>query len=229
VSVPQGKGLDLAVFMRPAKAVGGDLYNFVILDDDKIGVMVGDVSGKGTPAALFMAKVVSEFKFFARAKTDPAEVLAGLNRSLASESTGGLFVTLTYVIFDNKTNRALFCNGGHLPMILARADGQAQFLAGEEGMPMGVIDDAPFSNAEIQTRPGDCIAFYSDGVSEARNRKKEEFGAETLKEYLLKNNRLTAQEIVNSLVSNLDRFVGKADPHDDITLIIAKIGPGNGK
>ena len=114
-------------------------------------------------------------------------------------------------------------------MILARAGGEGAFLSGDEGMPMGVVDDALFCTSEIAVEEGDCIAFYSDGVSEARNRKKEEFGAETLQKVLLENRDLSAREIVEKVVSHLNRFVGKADPHDDLTLIIAKIGPPDGK
>ncbi len=229
VSVPEQQGLELAVFMRPAKAVGGDLYTFVALNGGKMGVMVGDVSGKGTPAALFMAKAVSEFKLFSREKIDPAQVLTDLNHSLASESTGGLFVTLAYAIFDTKGHKVRFSNGGHLPMILVREKEEAQFLSGGEGMPIGVVDDAPFSDAEVEMKAGDCLAFYSDGVSEARNRKKEEFGAETLQKYMAENKHQSAQVILDNIVGHLTRFVGRAEQHDDITLIIAKIGPGNGK
>ncbi len=228
-SLPEQKGLELAVFMKPAKAVGGDLYNFVRLSEDKLGIMVGDVSGKGTPAALFMAKAVSEFKFSAREKTDPASVLAELNHSIASESTGGLFVTLSYAIFDIKNRKALISNGGHLPSILVGKDGRAELVTCEEGMPIGVIDEVSFSSMERPIKEGDCFAFYSDGVSEARNKKKEEYGVETLQRLIVENRDLPAQKILDNAMSHLNHFMGKADQHDDITLIIAKVGALNGE
>jgi len=116
-SMPKIRGLDLAVHFKPAKAVGGDLYAFVLLSETKIGLMVGDVSGKGVPAALFMAKVASEFKFSAAESDDPSAVLASLNRSVASDSTGGLFVTLTYVIVDLEARVLCWSSAGHLPLI----------------------------------------------------------------------------------------------------------------
>jgi sigma-B regulation protein RsbU (phosphoserine phosphatase) len=221
-SLPQQKGLSLALYMKPAKAVGGDLYTFIPLKDDKIGVMVGDVSGKGTPAALFMAKVVSEFKFSARDRTDPSQVLTALNDSIASESTGGLFVTLSYVIFDVHSRKLILSNGGHLPLVVAGSSG-SELVSAEGGMPVGVMEGASFSNLERPVRPGDCFAFYTDGVSEARNRKKEEYGIETLQKMITENRHLSAQGILDRTVRSLNQFMGKADQHDDITLIVVKI------
>ena len=227
-AVPVHPGLELAVYMKPAKAVGGDLYAFIPLTDDKIGVMLGDVSGKGTPAALFMAKAVSEFKFSAREQTDPGEVLTKLNDSIASESTGGLFVTLAYVIFDTKGKRLSMSNGGHLPMICVEPDGRSEQLSGDGGMPIGVMDGIPFMKFEKGIRAGEYYALYSDGVSEARNRKKEEFGIETLQKIMQDNKGMNAQKLLEKAIERLNQFMGKADQHDDITLLIVRINPDHG-
>ena len=228
-AVPQERGLEVAVYMKPAKAVGGDLYSFVALGEGLLGVMLGDVSGKGTPAALFMAKAVSEFKFFSRDKNDPAQVLSDLNDSVAGESTGGLFVTVTYVIFDVKRKKAVFSNGGHLPMVLSRQEGGASLLQMDDGMPIGVIQGVPFSNSEISLKQGDCLVLYSDGISEARNRKKEEYGVEALQSSIQENRGLSAQEIIDRSILSLGQFAGRADQHDDMTLIVVKVGSLNGQ
>jgi serine phosphatase RsbU (regulator of sigma subunit) len=222
---PIRNGLSLAVYMKPAKAVGGDLYAFMTPNAEKTGVMVGDVSGKGTPAALFMAKVVSEFKFSARDKMDPAEILSALNDSISSESTGGLFVTVSYVIFDRSSKKMLLSNGGHLPVISVKAGGETAELVSEEGMPIGVMPGMTFADAERPIEEGEVFAFYSDGVSEARNRKKEEYGIPALTKIILDNRNMPADEILKIAVEDLNRFMGKADQHDDITLIIVKINP----
>ncbi len=222
-TLPEQKGLSLAVHMRPAKAVGGDLYAFIPLEGDRLGVMVGDVSGKGTPAALFMAKAVSEFKFSARDKTDPAQALTAMNESISSETTGGLFVTLSYGIFDLRNQKLLLSNGGHLPVVLANSEDRTELLSGEEGMPIGVMPGVLFANLEKKIRPGDCFAFYSDGVSEARDRKKQEFGIEALEAVLRESRSRTAQDILDYSIRRLDQFMGKAEQHDDITLIIVKV------
>ena len=225
-SMPEVKGISIAVHFRPAKAVGGDLYTFVKLSEDgKIGVMAGDVSGKGTPAALFMAKTVSEFKFSARDRLDPAQALEQVNNAISSESTGGLFVTMSYAIFDIKERKLLLSNGGHLPVVLASADGSSELLSAEEGMPIGVMEGVPFMSLERTLKDGDVFAFYSDGVSEARNRKKEEYGIERLQKMLALHHGGTAAEILEKTIEDLDDFMGKAEQHDDITLILVKMEP----
>lgn len=227
-TVPQEKGIEIAVFMRPAKAVGGDLYAFLTLGDGRLGVMAGDVSGKGPPAALFMAKIVSEFKFSARGKDDPAEALAALNDSISAESTGGLFVTLCYAIFDLPRRKLFISNGGHLPLVVTRGDGKREQLMAEEGMPIGVMPGVTFATLETSLGPGDCFAFYSDGVSEARNKRKDEYGVEALEKGVSDARALPAQGVLDENVKRLVQFMGKADQHDDITLIIAKITEADG-
>ena len=222
-AVPQPPGLDIAVYMKPAKAVGGDLYAFIPLGNGQIGVMLGDVSGKGTPAALFMAKTVSEFKFSAHERTDPVEVLSNLNHSIASESTGGLFVTLTYVIFDTAHRKLWMSSAGHLPMVVATLSAPVTLVNAEGGMPIGVMDGVSFEKIEKTIRSGDCFVLYSDGVSEARNRKKDEFGIEALQKIIQEHHDLNAQGILDAAVGCLNRFMGKADQHDDITLLIVKV------
>ncbi|MCG3175788.1 MAG: hypothetical protein MOGMAGMI_00721 [Candidatus Omnitrophica bacterium] len=223
-SVPSVAGAEVAVFFKPAKAVGGDLYTFLTLADGKLGVMVGDVSGKGTPAALFMAKAVSEFKFCARDRNDPAEVLSALNDSISSESTGGLFVTMSYAIFDVASGTLSFSNGGHLPVVQVAADGTSQLLSAEEGMPIGVMPGMPFAAFSGRMTAGDCYAFYSDGVTEARNRRKDEWGVETLQKIMSKHHTEGAGAILERSVEELKKFMGKAEQHDDITLIVVKVG-----
>jgi sigma-B regulation protein RsbU (phosphoserine phosphatase) len=169
--------------------------------------------------------VVSEFKFSSRGQTDPAFVLTNLNNAISSESTGGLFVTLTYVIFDLEAGKLILTNGGHLPLVKASADGQSELIQAEDGMPVGVMEGVAFANFEKPIQSGDCFAFYSDGVSEARNKKKDEYGMETLLAAVTKYRSGTAKEIMDKTVQELNHFMGKADQHDDITLIIAKIEP----
>lgn len=222
-TLPQEPGLKLAVYMKPAKAIGGDLYTFVPVAPKKLGVMAGDVSGKGTPAALFMSKVVSEFKFSARQKENPAEVLHDLNNWIATESTGGLFVTLAYAIFDMAARRVYFSNGGHLPVVQVNSSGKSDLLSANEGMPIGVMDGVEFTVLEKEVQAGDVYALYSDGVSEARNRRKGEYGIERLQTMILNNRDKDAETILNTVVADLNHFMGKAEQHDDITLIIVKV------
>lgn len=220
---PKEPGLSLAFFMKPAKAIGGDLYAFVRLAEKHLGVMVGDVSGKGTPAALFMSKVVSEFKFAAKLKEDPAVVLTDLNNSLSSDSTGGLFVTLSYAIFDVENKRLLLSNGGHLPLVCVDAQQKDFLLNAEEGMPLGVMEGVDFTVLERKLSAGEVYAFYTDGVTEARNKKGQEYGVERLQKKIHELRGEEAADILQKTLLDLTHFIGKADQHDDITLIIVKV------
>jgi sigma-B regulation protein RsbU (phosphoserine phosphatase) len=150
-------------------------------------------------------------------------VLTTLNDSIASESTGGLFVTLSYVIFDIRRQKLFLSNGGHLPLVAAPAAGASELMTAEGGMPVGVMEGVAFSDLERAIKPGDCFAFYTDGVSEARNRKKEEYGLDALQKMVSESKHLSAQGILDNTVRDLNRFMGKADQHDDITLVIVKI------
>ncbi len=222
--MPEVKGLTVAVFFQPAKAVVGELYEFVKqAADDQLGVMAVDVSGKGTPAALFMAKTVSEFKFSARDSVDPAKALEQVNNAISTENTGGLFVTMAYAIFNIGKKSVTMSNGGHLPVVVVGADGKSDLLTPGDGMPIGVMEGIPFGILERPLAPGDIFAFYSDGVSEARNRKKDEYGIERLQSELVKHRADSAEKALAKTVLDLIAFIGKADQHDDITLIIVKI------
>lgn len=221
--LPKREGLDLAVYMKPAKAVGGDLYAFMPLADGRMGVMVGDVSGKGTPAALLMAKAVSEFKFFARDTTDPAEALQALNDSLALESAGGLFVTLTYALFDIKNRELLLSSAGHLPVLRVNLKGETDFLTEGTGIPLGIVEGVSFPRLKMEMQEGDRLIFYSDGISEARNRKKEEYGVEKLQRVAAAYRSFGAEALLERTMADVHRFVGRADQHDDMTLLIAGV------
>ncbi len=223
VGPPEHKGLKVATFFQPAKAVGGDLYAFILAGPEKVGVMVGDVSGKGTPAALFMAKTAAEFKFSSHSRPDPAEVVAKLNDSIASESTGGLFVTLTYAIFDLEAKKLTFANAGHLPIVVSRPDGRAELLSADGGMPIGVMADMPYLNIEVPLASGECYAFYSDGISEARNKRKDEFGVEALQKSLQTHHKLDIQQVLERTIADVTQFIGKAEQHDDMTLIVVQV------
>lgn len=220
---PKLEGLEVAVHMQPAKTIGGDLYAFVPLGEGRLGIMIGDVSGKGTPAALFMAKAVSEFKIYAPGKARPSEALAAFNRSIAAESTGGLFVTLTYAIFDLGRRTVLLASGGHLPTVRVGSTGACEQLVPPDGMPVGISDEVVFSDCERSLEAGDCYAFFSDGVTEARNRKEAEYGLEALERKITDDRARSASEIVKSCVAHIAHFSARAEQHDDLTLIVAKI------
>jgi adenylate cyclase len=222
-SPPEEEGFDISFKMEPAKSIGGDLYDFITNDNKSLGIMVGDVSGKGVPAALFMAMTVSNFRFHAKTQADPVKVITNLNNQIATESTSGLFVTLTYLNVDGENMKLSIVDAGHLPVVYAGKDKETILITAKTGMALGIMDGVEFMKEEVPMSSGDVFVLYSDGVTEARNSKKEEFGEERLKRCVSQYRHLTAKEITGNIYKEILSFRKKAPQHDDITIMVLKV------
>ncbi|MFH1593534.1 MAG: CHASE2 domain-containing protein [Candidatus Omnitrophota bacterium] len=215
---PKAEGTDIGVQMSTALQVGGDLYDYVEMEDGRLGLMIGDVSGKGVPAALYMAKVVSEFKFYAR-EEKASETILKLNDRLCADSGSGLFVTLSYMIFDKKTNMLSYSTGGHLPLIMVRkGEEEPRLVDLKEGMPLGLFEGI-FLEEKIELKSGDTLVLYTDGVTEAMNAREEMFGEERLVKLIKDNRGLNAEALVKIIQKEVKIFEGKKQ-HDDITVMV---------
>ena len=221
-SEPAIEGVDISASMLTARQVGGDLYDFVDPGPGKFGVMIGDVSGKGVPASLFMAMVVGSFKFFSKLSPIPKEVLSNLNLKLVAESASDLFVTVFYAIFDMKEKSILYSNGGHLPVMRVSREGEVLFLDSKDGMPLGLTEGI-YSEEKAKFKKGDIFVFYTDGVTEAMDSKSELYGKERLERVVRSKIGLSAHEILKAVDKDVRRFEPKAKQHDDITLIVVKV------
>lgn len=224
-SVPQMEGVEIAALISTAKAVGGDLYDFAEIKSDgeqKLGIMIGDVSGKGVPAALFMARSIADFRHFASATVAPSSVLNDLNSQIALNYKSELFITMFYMIYDVLKKQLTFSNAGHLPAIWLKAEGTIELVT-TEGMPLGLLDSEKYSDAAVQLKDGDMVILYTDGITEARNQNKEEFTIERVKEVVLKNRYASSQAMIDVIKSQLSKFVGTAPQYDDYTLVVMKI------
>lgn len=219
--VPAVEGLEIAVDMKTAKEVGGDLYDFIKLDGNKFGIMIGDVSGKGVPASLFMARIETLFKVYSKTEAKPSDVLSKLNKELAQDERSGLFTTLVYAVFDTKTKKLIFSDAGHQPMMTVQK-GKAEKLSSDDGMALGIMEDATFSDKEIKLAKGDIVVIYTDGISEARDTKANEFGFERLMTLIEHSNHLSAQALLRLIIDEVRQFQGKAVQHDDMTIIVIK-------
>jgi hypothetical protein len=220
--IPDIPGLEIAAQMKTAKEVGGDLYDFVKFSDDKFGVMIGDVSGKGIPAALFMAKVDTLFRVYTKNEDSPSKAIEMLNNEIASDERSGLFTTVAYSVIDARQKRLVFSDAGHLPVILVRGQ-DTQKLAMEDGMAVGIMEGMTFSEKAIKLLKDDVIVFYTDGASEARDAKGNEFGIDRLIDVIRLHKNAGAGEIVDFILKELKSFQGKAPQHDDITVIAVKL------
>ena len=219
---PEVTGIELEAQMLTARQVGGDLYDFVTISDKKAGIMIGDVSGKGVPAALYMAKVVSEFKAYAK-EENASTVLLKLNDRLVAESGSNLFVTVAYLIFDMEKKIMNFSLGGHLPTVMLRkGEKDARLLDLKEGMPLGLMEGV-FSDGNIDIKSGDLFILYTDGVTEAMNAKHEMFGEKQLVDIAKRHRSDGVVQIVKAIHDAVEKYEGKLPQHDDITVIAIRI------
>ena len=203
----------------PASSVGGDLFDFVRLDDDRLAIVIGDVSGKGIPAALFMARLISDFRYFCHLADSPANLMAFLNNAIIERSSQGMFVSLIGMLFNVNTGEAIISNAGHLPPLWLQIKSQRiARIENESGIPLGVIEGFDYRNQKVNLQPGDSILLYTDGVIEARNYAGEMFTMERLINKLSLS-PANPKELIDNLLQEIRAFQGDADQHDDITLL----------
>lgn len=214
---PQREDLDLHARMTPAKAVGGDLYDF-FLQDDLLYLCIGDVSGKGVPASMFMSVCVKLFRTFVLEGFTPVEVANKMNESLAADNENGMFVTMFIATVDMKTGRMEFCNAGHNPPLL---DGE--YITVEPNAPLGLWPELDFVGEHLENIKGKSLFLYTDGITEAENETKDQYGEERLQELLKRNLQKNAQDTIDIIHESVSQFVGKAEPSDDITKLCLKI------
>jgi CHASE2 domain-containing sensor protein len=213
--------LKIASYMSPAKQVGGDLYDMRVLGQDKFGVLIGDVSGKGVGAALVMAKTITVFRMVVDKTEKPSDLLFQLNEELAKDLKPGMFVTATYIIYDAKKRRVTVASAGHSPTLVFREkDSIIEKVIPKEGLPLGLMTEVEYSQEVIDLQGGDNIVLYTDGVTEARNTKEEEFDEERLDSTLMSAGCQGPKEVLSAICQAVKNFSGKRPPHDDCTIIV---------
>src|SRR5512136_2726802 len=215
-------GYQLAAAWRSARRVGGDFYDFMLLSNGNVGIAIADVADKGVPAALFMALSRTLMRATSMSGRTPADALRRTNTLIISDARSDLFVTVFYGLLHPRSGSFTYANAGHNPPLwLNVRTGVVQRLQ-LHGMALGVMPDAPLSEHAIQIEPGDVLALYTDGVTEALNIAGEEFGVERLEQVVRANAAHKAEEIVAAIQAAVDEFVGNEPPFDDFTLVVLK-------
>jgi sigma-B regulation protein RsbU (phosphoserine phosphatase) len=202
----------------PAQEVGGDFYDFLRLDKGRTAIVVGDVSGKGVPAALYMARLGSDLRTLAFTEKDPARALKKLNDLLVGRSRRGMFATLLYLELDPGTGRMTASNAGHLPPIVRRADGTVKRFSPAGGSPLGILPGIDFGQEDLALAPGDTVVLYTDGIIEAMNARDELYGYERLEE-LIRKGPSDPDALTSAIIGDVNRFTGLSPQHDDMTLV----------
>ena len=222
-------GVRVAALCLPAAEVGGDYYDLLPLGATRMGVLVADVSGKGTSAALYMAELKGLVLSLSRIYESPAKLLSEANRILAAHMDSRSFVTMTYAVVDTATRRMRYARAGHNPLIHFQARTGLTRVLTPAGLGLGLDPGDRFDQIleedEVALDPGDFFLFFTDGLSEAMNPGAELFGEGRLRRILEDSRRLTSEELKERILEEVRRFVGDADPHDDMTLVVLKIVP----
>ncbi|MEI7606488.1 MAG: PAS-domain containing protein [Rhodospirillaceae bacterium] len=214
--------------MVPAREVGGDFYDYIVLDDDHIGVAIADVSGKGVPAAFFMAIARTLLRASALFNLSPGACLARLNDLLTAENDQGMFVTVFYGILDTATGEFVYANGGHNHPALVKADGSVSWLEGTGGMLIGMMDGIAFAEKRLRLDAGDLLFLFTDGVVESFNPAGVEFTAERLRQVLESRGRLSTRMATEAVLTAVKAFENGAAQADDITCVGVRYEAGGG-
>lgn len=217
----QSMGIGLAAHLLPAKIVGGDFFDFFSLEDGRIALVIADVSGKGVPAALFMAKAMTLIRAFATVGKSPAQVLFGANEELVRDNAACMFVTAFIAVVDPATSTFRYSNGGHNAPLLLR-DGIVAELTDALAVPLGTMSGMEFSEAEISLVSGDLVYLFTDGVNESMNVNNEEFGDTRLQNLVRSNDNAAPEQFVELTMSAVRGHAGAEPQSDDITLLVMR-------
>ncbi|HLK65282.1 MAG TPA: SpoIIE family protein phosphatase [Bryobacteraceae bacterium] len=217
---PSRNDFELHAAMVPAKEVGGDLFDFFLLDDFHLGFVLGDVSGKGVPAALFMAVSRTLLRAIALQQVPPGKCLDYLNATLSHQNSAYMFVTMFYGILDTRSGDVQYAVGGHNPPYIFSPGGGVRELSTSNGGPVvGLMENARYETAHCHIKPGEGILLFTDGVTEAINRSDEFFSEERLEQFLATHSNSTAEQLVTSLHSLVESFAAGMPQADDITVL----------
>jgi serine phosphatase RsbU (regulator of sigma subunit) len=220
---PVVPGLELSAAMQTARLLGGDYYDFFIVSDQIVDVVIADVSGKGAAASLLMPSLAVALRLRARELSGPAAILKDLDGVLKQITTPATFVTMFYARFNTAQRTLEYACGGHNPPLLLRPSTNQSFLLEGSGPIMGILPDAQFANTVIPLESGDILTLYTDGVTEQENETEEEFSLDRLKQLVLSKESESAAAIITDISDAVSTFAGTTEQSDDLTVVVAKV------
>jgi serine phosphatase RsbU (regulator of sigma subunit)/CHASE2 domain-containing sensor protein len=226
-SCPTIEGYQIAASSTPAREVSGDFFDFIDIDDSNIGFVIADVTGKSVSGALVMTAAKSVFRLLSEEKLSVGEIMKRANKQIKKDITRakGMFVALLYAVLNKDEKRLGMCSAGQTqPILLSAKTGEATLIETEgDAFPLGIIDDADYQETKLQLDSGDLAIFYTDGVVEAMNKKGKMYGFDRFLEVIKGNSGLDADKFLEKLINDINSFVGKAEQHDDLTIVVIKV------
>ena len=217
--LPRIPGVDISAEMIPARMVGGDLYDVIELEDGRLIVIVGDVAGKGIPAALYMALVTSLLRVAAKTGASPQEVLRTVNDHLYERDMDSMFVTLLYLVLDRQKETLTYVRAGHDAPLIWRTSGRQMSPGTPRSIALGLIDDPPLDCQTVALEPGTVIVAYTDGITEAMNESEEQFGHQRLDALLSAQEDRSAYALCTQIVKMVEAHMGESQQSDDLTVV----------
>jgi len=221
-SIPELSGFDIFAINISSKQVGGDYYDLIPLDENKLAIAIADVSGKGIPAALLMSNLQASLRALVGTKMSITHMTSRINDIIYENTSSDKFITYFYGVIDKNTYKMKYCNAGHNPPFLIRKDAPTILLE-KGGLILGMMSGVEFQEGEIQLKSGDTLLLYTDGVSEAMNNEDEEFEEKRIEEVLRNNRSLTGKELIGKIINSVKEHSGSVPQGDDITMIAMKI------
>ncbi len=222
--LPDVEGFDWAVYYATSTRAGGDYYDFFMLNGKRVGIIIADVAGHGSPAAVVMAMTRLLLHTYPGDASPPAEVLAHVNRQLTGNLLPGQFVTAFYSVLDPSSRRLVYSNAGHChPQLLRRSTMKVEKLSTTGGLPLGVSVDGGFGEGSVLLEKGDVLVLYTDGLREAMNREKSLYGEQRLEAVLKASATRPAEEIKNAILGDVLSFCEGAPLRDDLTIVVLKV------
>ena len=220
---PHRDGLDMYASMAPAREVGGDLYGYVMADE-QLYFCLGDVSGKGVPASLFMAQATRLFQTLAKQGMLPVEICTRMNDALSGkDNENGMFVTCFVGLIDLKSGHLSFCNAGHNPPVIGGSSSKGDFLEMESNAPLGLWPGLEYVGEEIDTIKGRPLFIYSDGLTEAENDQQQQFGNELLLSILRNTQFESSKQVIETLAAEVEKHRNGAEPNDDLSMMCIRV------
>ena len=219
---PERKEFDIRAFIEPAREVGGDFYDFFFIDEDHLCFVIGDVSGKGIPASLFMAMTKTLIKVIASREIAPGEILSKVNHELAQGNDSCMFVTIFCGILNTKTGEVLYANGGHNSPLIVPVGREATFLNGRGGLVVGPIEESVYETETFSLQPGEALFLYTDGVTEAMNEKGDLFSDDRLKKEITRLQGKPMHETISAMIEEIASFSRGVPQSDDITMMMVQ-------
>jgi len=219
---PDRPEADLYAILEPAKEVGGDFYDFFFIDDERLCFVIGDVSGKGVPAAIFMAVTKTMIKAMVKKEDKPEEILSRLNKEVVQNNDSSMFVTIFCGILNIKTAEVSYSNAGHMFPLLVHSGGKVELLEGDTGIAVGASKEAEYKNSRMRLGPQDILLMYTDGITEAFNKNQELFGSARLRETISAASQKPIKDMVIEISCKVAEFCDGVPQSDDITLLALK-------